>query len=62
MGVKFGLSLTLREEHRLSAFDFYQIFRAGHVERMGKIKMHNEFWSENLKGRGHAEDLSVDGR
>jgi len=21
-----------------------------------------KFWSENLKGRGHSDDLSVDGR
>jgi hypothetical protein len=24
--------------------------------------MHTQFWSENLKGRDHFEDLDVDGR
>jgi len=24
--------------------------------------MYKKFWSENLKGRDHAEDLGVDGR
>jgi len=24
--------------------------------------MHSKFWSENLKGRDHSEDLGVDGR
>jgi hypothetical protein len=24
--------------------------------------MHTKFWSENLKGRDHSDDLSVDGR
>jgi hypothetical protein len=23
--------------------------------------MHTKFWSDNLKGRGHSEDLGVDG-
>jgi hypothetical protein len=31
----------------------------GHVARMGE--MHTKFWSENLKGRDHMEDLGVDG-
>jgi hypothetical protein len=26
------------------------------------IKMHNKFWSENLKRRDHSEDLGVDGK
>jgi hypothetical protein len=34
----------------------------GHEARMGEIKMHTEFWSENLKGGDHAEDLAVDGK
>jgi len=25
-------------------------------------KMHTKFWSENLKGRDHSEDLGVDGK
>jgi len=28
----------------------------------GKNEMDTKFWSENPKGRGHSEDLSVDGR
>jgi hypothetical protein len=24
--------------------------------------MHRKFWSENLKGRDHSEDLGIDGR
>jgi hypothetical protein len=24
--------------------------------------MHKKFWSENLKGRDHSDDLGVDGR
>jgi len=31
----------------------------GHVACMGKVT-HTKFWSENLKGRGHSEDLGVD--
>jgi hypothetical protein len=27
-----------------------------------RIEMETTFWSENLKGRDHLEDLSVDGR
>jgi len=33
---------------------------AGHVARMGEMKMHIKFWSENLKGRDHSEDLGID--
>jgi hypothetical protein len=29
---------------------------------MGEIKMSKKSWSENQKGRGHPEDLGVDGR
>jgi hypothetical protein len=25
-------------------------------------EMHTTFWSENLKGRDHSEDLSIDGK
>jgi hypothetical protein len=35
---------------------------SGQVARMGKMKMHTVFWSENLKGRDHSEDLGVDER
>jgi len=34
---------------------------AGHVERMGNMRIQAKFWSENVKGRDHAEDLGVDG-
>jgi hypothetical protein len=34
---------------------------AGHVERMREVRNIYEFWSENLKGRDHCEDPSVDG-
>jgi hypothetical protein len=27
-----------------------------------KCEMHTKFWSENLAGREHSEDLGVDGR
>jgi hypothetical protein len=30
----------------------------GHVARMGEIR--TKFWSENLKGRDHTEDLGID--
>jgi hypothetical protein len=33
-----------------------------YAARMEAIKMHTEFWSENLKGRDQSEDLDVDGR
>jgi hypothetical protein len=29
---------------------------------MGEMKMHTKFWSGNLKGRHHLEDLGVDRR
>jgi hypothetical protein len=32
-----------------------------HVTPHGEIKMPIKFWSENLNGRDHLEDLSVDG-
>jgi len=28
----------------------------------GRDEMHTKFWSVNLKGRDHSEDLWVDGR
>jgi hypothetical protein len=30
-----------------------------HVTHMGEMKVHITFWSENLKGRDHLEDLGV---
>jgi len=33
-----------------------------HVARMEHIKVHKKFWSENLNGRAHSEDLRVDER
>jgi hypothetical protein len=33
---------------------------AGHVAQLGK--MLTKFWSENLKGRDHSEDIGVGGR
>jgi hypothetical protein len=34
---------------------------AGHVTRMGgEVKI--KFWLESLRGRGHSDDLGVDGR
>jgi hypothetical protein len=27
-----------------------------------KLEMHTKFWSENLKGKDHSEDLDVDGK
>jgi hypothetical protein len=33
-----------------------------HVAFMVRIEMYTKFWSENLKGRNHSEDLGVDGR
>jgi hypothetical protein len=35
---------------------------AGHVARTGAIGKVYKFWSENLTGRDHAEDLRVDGK
>jgi len=32
---------------------------AGHVACMKRWKMHMKFWSENLKGRDHLEDLGI---
>jgi len=34
----------------------------GHVARMGRSEMYTRYWSENLKGRDHSQDLGVDGR
>jgi hypothetical protein len=34
----------------------------GHVAHMGEMRNGNKFWSENLKGRDHMEDLHVDGK
>jgi hypothetical protein len=33
----------------------------GHVARMRR-EMRTKFWSENLKGRGHVEDIGVHGK
>jgi hypothetical protein len=35
---------------------------AGKVAHMGEMKMNSKFWSENLKGRDHSEDLGMDGK
>jgi hypothetical protein len=35
---------------------------AGHVARREKLEIRTQFWSENLKGRDHLEDVGVDGR
>jgi hypothetical protein len=32
---------------------------AGHVTRMGKIKVYTKFWSENLKVRHHSDELGI---
>jgi hypothetical protein len=32
------------------------------VTRIGEMGMHTVLWLENLKGRGHSEDLGVDGK
>jgi len=29
---------------------------------MGETQIHTKFWSDNLKGREHWEDLGVDGK
>jgi hypothetical protein len=34
----------------------------GHEARIGEIKMHTAFCSENLKGRDHSEGLGLDER
>jgi hypothetical protein len=34
---------------------------AGHVARMGEIKMNTILWLENIKGTDHSEDLSIEG-
>jgi hypothetical protein len=28
----------------------------------GRDEVHTKFWSENLKGRDHLEDLGIDGK
>jgi hypothetical protein len=35
---------------------------AGHVAHMGAGQVHIEFWWENLRERGHLEDLGIDRR
>jgi hypothetical protein len=35
---------------------------ARHVERMGRMRDVENFWSENLKGRHHPKDLDVNGK
>jgi hypothetical protein len=32
------------------------------VSWLVNFTLHTKFWSENLKGRHHSEDLDVDGR
>jgi hypothetical protein len=34
----------------------------GYVAHVGRREVHTIFWLENLKGREHLEDLSIDGR
>jgi len=34
----------------------------GNLARMVDMRNYTKFWSENLKGRDHAEDLDVDRR
>jgi hypothetical protein len=34
----------------------------GHVTRVVEMKIHIKFWSKNLKGRDHSEDLGEDGK
>jgi len=34
---------------------------AGHVAHIGEMRNVYKFWSKNLKGREHSEDLGVDG-
>jgi hypothetical protein len=34
----------------------------GYVARIGRCEMYTKFKLENLKGRGHLEDLGVNGR
>jgi len=34
----------------------------GHVARVEEMRIYIDFWSENLKGKDHSEDLVVDGR
>jgi hypothetical protein len=34
----------------------------GHVACMNRCEMRAEYWSGNLKGRYHLEDLGIDGR
>jgi hypothetical protein len=49
------------EEHRNLSSNIIRVIKlkmmkcAGRIARMGK-------WSENLKGRDHLEDLTIDGR
>lgn len=30
-----------------------------HVACMGEMRLHTKFWSEDLKGRDHLEDLGI---
>jgi hypothetical protein len=34
----------------------------GHAAHMGEMRRCTKFWSQNLKGRDHMEDLGEDGR
>jgi hypothetical protein len=38
------------------------ILHGGHVARMGEVRNHTKFWSENLKRSDHMEELGIDGR
>jgi hypothetical protein len=34
----------------------------GTCRKQWRLEIHTKFWSENLKGRGHSEDLGVCGK
>jgi hypothetical protein len=38
-----------------------QIKEEIYVARMRGLQMYAKFWTENLKGRDHSEELNVDG-
>jgi hypothetical protein len=33
---------------------------AGHIARMGEMRMHIRFWSETTKGKDYSKDVGVD--